>query len=713
MSREKDQPRQPASAARDSAATLTPCRRIRHDDAPEAPLVARILRVQTRTADAQGPRGTGEFLSLRRVLPVEWARVLHPLLLLAAPALRLAVPSRAVPVERVWRRAWPRRSRGGAGRATTDCSSSSAAADPHPSERRAPPDALPRHQRPRRRSRRGRPPRPRLRAGLRDEPRVLRLLHASGSPLTSRISRFRASAADPNLADDASAGEDPARRRPALRQPQRRHGGLRPRRHALHGLRGRGRRRRPGDPEDHAQNPSTLLGKMIRIDVDFSSFTDDYSIPSDNPFVGNNGLQARDLGARPAQPVPLQLRPPDRRPLHRRRRRRASLEEIDVEPAGSPGGRNYGWDVMEGTSCFDARPGRARRATTPSLTLPVYEYTHSQGCAVTGGNVYRGSLPGLQGQYLFADYASARIWSLVWDGGGGIVGGVVDRTDEFTPRPGQHRERRWPSARTAPASSTSSTSGRRGLPRRARQRARLRQRPARRRRAVRRRQPDERRRLRQQLQDHRLRRRHRHAPASSATTATRPRATAATPTARRTACGNGVVTRRRGVRRRQPDERRRLRQPTARTTDCGDGIRDRRARQCDDGNLDERRRLRRRLHRRPRAATAIPRRRRAVRRRQPDRRATAATPTARPTACGDGIRDRRRAVRRRQPSSRRRLRQPTAQSIGLRRRASAPASEQCDDGNLRLGRRLRRRLHDDRLRRRDPRPPARSATTAT
>ena len=82
-------------------------------------------------------------------------------------------------------------------------------------------------------------------------------------------------------------------------------------------------------------------------------------------------------------------------------------EEIDYQPASSSGGENYGWRRMEGMHCYD--PG----CSTDGLTLPVFEYDHSQGCSVTGGYLYRGKRwPSLQGWYIFADYCSGNIWAL-------------------------------------------------------------------------------------------------------------------------------------------------------------------------------------------------------------------------------------------------------------------------------------------------------------
>jgi hypothetical protein len=88
-----------------------------------------------------------------------------------------------------------------------------------------------------------------------------------------------------------------------------------------------------------------------------------------------------------------------------------SYEEVDFQPYVSPGGENYGWNIMEGFHCFPTG------CNTAGLTLPVAEYDHTQGCAVIGGTVYRGALyPGLQGIYLYGDHCAGRIWGLQRDG---------------------------------------------------------------------------------------------------------------------------------------------------------------------------------------------------------------------------------------------------------------------------------------------------------
>lgn len=157
-----------------------------------------------------------------------------------------------------------------------------------------------------------------------------------------------------------------------------------------------------GDPENRGQNPNTLLGKMLRIDVDQG---DPYGIPPDNPFAKQQS--GREIFA-------LGFRNPWRFSFDRQTGRlwaadvgQNQWEEIDVVEAGN----NYGWRIMEGNHCF--LPPRGCRTT--GLTLPVAEYRNqSPSCAVTGGYVYRGTRVGfLRGTYVFGDYCSGRIMGLI------------------------------------------------------------------------------------------------------------------------------------------------------------------------------------------------------------------------------------------------------------------------------------------------------------
>jgi glucose/arabinose dehydrogenase len=162
-----------------------------------------------------------------------------------------------------------------------------------------------------------------------------------------------------------------------------------------------------GDPQNHGQRLDTLLGKLLRIDVDGPA---PYAVPPDNPFV--NRPDAR------GEIWAYGLRNPWRFAFDRATGRlfladvgQNALEEIDIIERGG----NYGWRIMEGTRCFDPPAGCDRAG----LALPIAEYDHSQGCSVTGGYVYRGTrLRSLIGRYLFGDYCSGRIWMLTEAGGG-------------------------------------------------------------------------------------------------------------------------------------------------------------------------------------------------------------------------------------------------------------------------------------------------------
>jgi glucose/arabinose dehydrogenase len=99
-------------------------------------------------------------------------------------------------------------------------------------------------------------------------------------------------------------------------------------------------------------------------------------------------------------------------------------EEIDFESRLDPGGRNYGWNTMEGSHCF-----QSSNCSTDGLTLPVAEYSHTFGCSVTGGYVYRGSgYPALDGLYLYGDFCSGTIWALAPADPGSWVASVVGET---------------------------------------------------------------------------------------------------------------------------------------------------------------------------------------------------------------------------------------------------------------------------------------------
>jgi len=171
------------------------------------------------------------------------------------------------------------------------------------------------------------------------------------------------------------------------------------------------------DPLENAQNPQSLLGKMLRIDVGPVFAADSipvageaYRIPADNPFVAS--APRDEIWA-------LGLRNPYRWSFDRATGDlwigdvgQNALEEVDFEPAGDPGGRNYGWDVMEGGSCNPNDPAPAPPCNDPSLTLPVHQYGRAAGdCTVIGGNVFRADFSALRGLYFFGDFCSGRVWT--------------------------------------------------------------------------------------------------------------------------------------------------------------------------------------------------------------------------------------------------------------------------------------------------------------
>jgi len=162
-----------------------------------------------------------------------------------------------------------------------------------------------------------------------------------------------------------------------------------------------------GDPQNRAQNPDSLLGKLLRIDVDHG---DPYAIPAGNPFATSGG--APEIWA-------LGLRNPWRFAFDRA----AGLlyiadvgqdlwEEVSVAPAGQ-GGLNYGWRIMEGLHCFNPTS-----CSSTGLVQPVVEYSHANGCSITGGFVYRGTrAPSLVGQYFYSDYCSGWMRSFSYANG--------------------------------------------------------------------------------------------------------------------------------------------------------------------------------------------------------------------------------------------------------------------------------------------------------
>jgi glucose/arabinose dehydrogenase len=171
-----------------------------------------------------------------------------------------------------------------------------------------------------------------------------------------------------------------------------------------------------GDPQKNGQNPNTLLGKILRIDVGSMSAEGTYRIPADNPFVNTTGSRA-EIWA-------YGLRNPWRFTFDKETGflwcadvGQNRWEEVDIITKGS----NYGWNIMEGLDCYSPSTG----CNQSGLILPVVEYDHSQGCSVTGGHVYRGEIAALRGQYIYGDYCSGKIWALDYRGNAQVTNNTL------------------------------------------------------------------------------------------------------------------------------------------------------------------------------------------------------------------------------------------------------------------------------------------------
>jgi glucose/arabinose dehydrogenase len=177
-----------------------------------------------------------------------------------------------------------------------------------------------------------------------------------------------------------------------------------------------------GDPHRNGQNLGTLLGKLLRIDVDHGN---PYAIPSDNPFVGRPGSRGEIWAFGLRNPWRFSFDPAEHL-LYIADVGQNRWEEVDVVDARAKG-LNFGWNRMEGLHCDGPSD-----CDTAGLVMPAIEYGHDAGCSVTGGVVYRGSrIPQLVGYYLYADYCSGWIRSFRWDHG------RVSDHRQWSARPGQ------------------------------------------------------------------------------------------------------------------------------------------------------------------------------------------------------------------------------------------------------------------------------------
>jgi glucose/arabinose dehydrogenase len=229
-------------------------------------------------------------------------------------------------------------------------------------------------------------------------------------PHMSVISRFRVSPDDPNRADPDS--EEVLMR---IRQPYWNHNGgtvvFGPDGYLYVGLGDGGAR---DDPHGHGQNLKTLLGSILRIDVDHKDEGLEYAIPKDNPFA-DRGREARGeiwaYGIRNVWRIAFDRKTGD---LWAGDVGQDTWEEIDII---RPGG-NYGWNLREGMHPSVPKTPNVPSGSPPrdDLIEPIWEYHHDVGKSITGGHVYRGrDVPELDGAYLYADFVTGQIWGLWYD----------------------------------------------------------------------------------------------------------------------------------------------------------------------------------------------------------------------------------------------------------------------------------------------------------
>ena len=220
------------------------------------------------------------------------------------------------------------------------------------------------------------------------------------------ISRYQVSSADPNRADPGSELT-----LLAVSQPYGNHNGghleFGPDGYLYAGLGDGGS---GGDPQGNAQNLGTLLGKILRLNIDEGI---PYSIPVDNPFSGADG-RAEIWASGLRNPWRFSFDPLSG-DLYIGDVGQNIWEEVDYLAGDHPGGANFGWDFLEGTHSFEGVP-----PSGSDLVPPVWEYDHATGgCSVTGGAVYRGQqLSDFYGVYLFGDYCSGFVWGMVRDAQG-------------------------------------------------------------------------------------------------------------------------------------------------------------------------------------------------------------------------------------------------------------------------------------------------------
>ncbi|MDZ7269045.1 MAG: PQQ-dependent sugar dehydrogenase [candidate division KSB1 bacterium] len=230
--------------------------------------------------------------------------------------------------------------------------------------------------------------------------------YTAANPRRTVIARYRVSAGNPNRAEAASEFI-----LLTINQPYENHNGgqLAFGPHDGYLYIGMGDGGSGGDPQNNGQDRRTLLGDLLRIDVDNPSGGRNYGIPADNPFVGNTSGYREEIFAWGFRNPWRFSFDPQTGWLWLADVGQNSREEIDIVEKG----KNYGWRIMEGKNCYDPPSG----CNQSGLALPIWDYGRSSGASVTGGYVYRGTrVAPLVGAYIYGDFVSGRIWALRYDG---------------------------------------------------------------------------------------------------------------------------------------------------------------------------------------------------------------------------------------------------------------------------------------------------------
>ncbi len=180
-----------------------------------------------------------------------------------------------------------------------------------------------------------------------------------------------------------------------------------------------------GDPGNRAQNGQVLLGKMLRLDVDHGL---PYTIPPTNPFVQDPAVRDEIWALGLRNPWRFNFDPLTG-DMYIADVGQNQWEYVHFEPAGDPGGRNYGWRIVEGSHCFNPSVG----CNMTGLEMPIYEYGHAGSpfhCGIIGAEVYRGrSMASMHGRFFFSDICSTQLWSFRYTPGIGVQD-FVDHTAE-------------------------------------------------------------------------------------------------------------------------------------------------------------------------------------------------------------------------------------------------------------------------------------------